>query len=237
MEIIDIPISTFKKVIGDYILKKYSPISHKEEKGNTEKVNSVVEEDMDVKEFDIKETYETTCTNFNGIEYGDDTTNEEFEDIEYDDDSDEDFEDIEGFENIFGIPHKLKTNVKPVVEQPIKEKIHRQPIKTVKMISVDPVVDINKKENIIKENKVMPDVKLVKEVYKEKAEPNNISQEVNIIKGADTPIEDWVSKNGGEVKLKEALQIYTLKEINKAVDDFLVIRYYNVKMGEDYLCT
>jgi len=38
MEIIDIPISTFKKVIGDYILKKYSPISHKEEKGNTEKV-------------------------------------------------------------------------------------------------------------------------------------------------------------------------------------------------------
>jgi len=105
------------------------------------------------------------------------------------------------------------------------------------MISVDPVVDINKKENIIKENKVMPDVKLVKEVYKEKAEPNNISQEVNIIKGADTPIEDWVSKNGGEVKLKEALQIYTLKEINKAVDDFLVIRYYNVKMGEDYLCT
>lgn len=48
---------------------------------------------------------------------------------------------------------------------------------------------------------------------------------------------EWVSSKGGEVTLSEALKYFTIKQINKAVADYEVVKYHNRYKGEECLCT
>lgn len=48
---------------------------------------------------------------------------------------------------------------------------------------------------------------------------------------------EWVSKNGGEVTLSDALKNYDMRQVNKAIADYELVKYFNRYKGEECLCT